>query len=311
MLRLIFLGCISWLLSISCANASTPEERAPLVWIYTSAPPFYITDGPLKGHGFTDQALRMLQEELPQFDHTMRMMPIRRLFKFWREDANLCLMTMVQHSSPRDDDYILSIPYALYRPHGVIVKTDNSRVSAIMQSASDAPMSVERFFAARNLLFGTMVDRPLGRDLDPLLERHRADMRIIDRSDTHSLDDLFNMLKRGRVDYLIDYPFVFDFYNEQPDYQGLFDWVPVEENRDALIWASVGCTNNAWGKQVIATINRAIVRLAQREDYQRLVVKWHAEKGKEAEYWHMLSSVINETAPAEIPTKDAPTRASE
>jgi hypothetical protein len=309
MLRLILLGCTLWLLILSYANASTPEERVPLVWVYTSAPPFYITDGPLKGRGFTDQALRLLQEELPQFDHAARMMPIRRLFQFWKEGANFCLMTMVQHPSPRDDDYILSIPYAFYLPHGVIIKTDNPRLSAILQSASDAPVSLERFFGARNLFFGTMADRPLGKNLDPLFDHYRADMQIVERSDTHSLDDLFNMLKRGRVDYLIDYPFVFRFYDEQPKYQGLFDLIPVAENRDAVIWASVGCTNNAWGETVIAAINRAIVRLAQRDDYRQLAVKWHAEKGKEAEYWHMLSAAVKDAAAIEIPTTDAPMRA--
>lgn len=309
MLRLIVLGCISWLLLLPYANASAPEERTPLVWVYTSAPPFYITEGPLKGRGFSDQALRMLQEELPQFEHVLQMMPIRRLFQFWKEDANFCLMTMVQHPSHRDGDYILSIPYVFYHPHGVIIKTDNPRVSALSQSAADTPVSIEHFFAARNLLFGTMADRPLGRNLDPLFEHHRAHMQIIDRGDTHSLDGLFNMLKRGRVDYLIDYPFVFRFYDEQPEYQGLFDLIPVSENRDTPIWASVGCTNNAWGETVIAAINRAIVRLVQRDDYRRWAMKWHAEKGKEAEYWHMLSSAVKDAAVAEIPTKDAPMRA--
>lgn len=308
MLRLILLGCISSLLILS--NASISAERVPLVWVYTSAPPFYITDGPLKGHGFADQALRMLQQELPDFDHVLRMMPIRRLFQFWKEDANFCLMTMVQHPWPRDGDFILSVPYALYRPHGVIIKADNPRVSEIMPRATDAPVSVERFFAARNLLFGTMSDRPLGRDLDPLFEYHRNHMQIVDRGDTHNLDGLFNMLKRGRIDYLIDYPFVFHFYDEQPDYKGLFELIPLTENRDALIWASVGCTNNAWGKQVVADLNRAIPRLAQRDEYRQLVVKWHAEKGKEAEYWHMLSSAVKAAA-AKIPTENAPTRAPE
>lgn len=304
------LGCASWLLILPYANASVPEERLPLVWVYTSAPPFYITAGPMKGRGFSDQALRMLQEELPEFDHVMQMMPIRRLFQFWKEDANLCLMTMVQHPERRDVDYILSTPYVFYHPHAVIIKTDNPRVSALRQKAAHTTVSVEHFFAARNLLFGTMADRPLGRRLDPVYELHRAHMHIIERGDTHSLNGLFNMLKLGRVDYLIDYPFVFRFYDQQPEYQGLFDLVPVTENRDALIWASVGCTNNEWGKTVIAAINRAIVRLAQRDDYRQLVVQWHAEKGKEAEYWHMLSSVIAETTATEIPTKDAPARAS-
>lgn len=308
MLRLILLGCISSLLILS--NASISAERAPLVWVYTSAPPFFITDGPLKGHGFADQAMRMLQEELPEFDHVMRMMPIPRLFQFWKEDANFCLMTMVHHPSPRDGDYLLSVPYAFYRPHGVIVKTDNPRMSEIIQSTTDTPVSVERFFAAPNLLFGTMADRPLGRNLDPLFERHRSHMQIVERGDTHNLDGLFNMLKRGRVDYLIDYPFVFRFYDQEPEYQGLFELIPITENRDALIWASVGCTNSAWGKQVVADIDRAIARLAQRDDYRQLVMKWHAEKGREAEYWHMLSSAVKEAA-AEIPTTNAPTRVPE
>src|SRR5690606_4827137 len=102
MLRLLFLGLTIILPANTAAETTTSPAREAVLWAQTNAPPFFIPEGPSQGRGFSDPVQQMLEEELPEFDHTTQVMPLRRLLQFWRSRANYCFASMI-HRPPGDD----------------------------------------------------------------------------------------------------------------------------------------------------------------------------------------------------------------
>jgi uncharacterized protein (TIGR02285 family) len=289
------------LFSLFCCTAEAADTSArELIWAQNNAPPFFITEGPDQGQGFGDPLQRMLEEELPDFHHITRQMPLRRLNQFWKQGANYCFATMIHQDVDADSTYLLSTPNVLYRPHGVIAARDNLRVQEIKTRHPDhhPAYSLSYFFQAPDIRFGFMSNRTFGPQIDALLNAHKDQLEMYDRSDADGLEGLFDMLKVGRVDYLIDYPFVFRHYDRQKAYHGRFQFIPLQENEDDEVWGAIGCSNNRWGEERIAAINVAIRRLIDRQDYRELVVKWHAAEGEEQSYWGRLQHRVAYTSSA-------------
>lgn len=288
---------VSLLFFIYCSAHAVEAPQRELIWAQNNAPPFFITEGPNRGQGFGDPMQRMLEEELPGFQHITRQMPLRRLNQFWKQGANYCFATMIHQPLKPDANYILSIPNVFYRPHGIIATRNNSRVQGIKtRHAEHFPAySLSYFFQEPEIRFGLMSNRTFGPTIDPLLNAHKDKLEIYDRSDADGLEGLFDMLKVGRVDYLIDYPFVFRYYDHQKSYRDHFQFIPLHENRDEGVWGAVGCSKNNWGEERIAAINTAITRLIDRQDYRELMIKWHAAEGEEERYWKQLQHRVQQS----------------
>jgi uncharacterized protein (TIGR02285 family) len=133
------------------------------------------------------------------------------------------------------------------------------------------------------------------------LNAHKDKLEIYDRSDADGLEGLFDMLKTGRVDYLIDYPFVFRYYDRLEAYRNRFQFILLQENQDDGVWGAVGCSKNRWGEERIAAINSALRRLVDRPDYRELVIKWHAAEGEEQDYWERLRNTVTQAASGQAP----------
>lgn len=289
---------VSLLFFIYCSAHALETPQRELIWAQNNAPPFFITEGPNRGQGFGDPMQRMLEEELPGFQHITRQMPLRRLNQFWKQGANYCFATMIHQPLKPDAHYILSIPNVFYRPHGIIATRNNSRVQGIKTRHTEhfPAYSLSYFFQEPEIRFGLMSNRTFGPKIDPLLNAHKDKLEIYDRSDADGLEGLFDMLKVGRVDYLIDYPFVFRYYDHQEPYRDHFQFIPLHENRDEGVWGAVGCSKNDWGEERIAAINTAITRLIDRQDYRELMIKWHAAEGEEDRYWKQLQHRVQQSA---------------
>lgn len=285
--------------SSPAADAAPPPATKPLLtWAQNNAPPFFITEGPQAGEGFGGPLQRLLQKELPQFQHVTEIMPLKRLNQYWHAGANYCFVTMIHQPLPADADYALSIPNVYYRPHGIIARKNDplaAKIRATYSSGRDV-YPLENFLNATNISLGLMSRRSFGHRIDALLAQYQHRLDIFERSDADGLVGLFSMLKLGRVDYIIDYPFVFQFYDRQPDFRDQLQFIAVTETEDQSVWGAVGCSDNAWGADKLSAINSAIVRLSGRPEYRDLVLSWHAAPDHHEEYWQKLQQKILQSA---------------
>ena len=272
--------------------APAPAELPLLIWTQHNSPPFFL-HAPTAGESFGGPLQQLLQEELPQFHHVTQVMPLKRLKQFWRNGANYCFVNMLHRPAP-NATYRLSIPNVYYRPQGFIARRDNPAVARIKAAFPSGPevYPLEAFFAASHINLGMISGRGFSVSVDALLARYQQRLNIFERADGEGLEGLFRMLKLGRVDYIIDHPFVFEYFDRQPDYHQELQFIPLAETLDQDIWGAVGCTNNNWGEDKIAAINQAIIRLMERPQYRDLVLLWHAAPGQQTVYWEKLRQKV-------------------
>ena len=89
------LSCCSSALASTTSPPQLLQSQPELYWAQNNAPPFFITEGPRKGEGFGGPLQRMLEEELPEYQHITHQMPLRRLNQFWKRGGNYCFATMI------------------------------------------------------------------------------------------------------------------------------------------------------------------------------------------------------------------------
>lgn len=258
------------------------ESPTTISWAKVPAPPFFINTGPEAGQGFADGIQTMLEQALPHFEHQTVYMPLTRLKHFWQEQANYCFAIAISEPLPSDASYVLSQPNMVYLPHGIIVRRT-------FESADGATtISFKQLLNDQKLVWGSMRNRRYGPTLDRLMEEYKHTTREQLKGDRDGLHRFLQMLVLGRIDFLVDYPFVYEYFKQQPEFKDQLRFLVVEETLGHGILGSIGCTSNPWGKAVIVEIDRALERLLQTPKYRNFIASWLAVGMDHTQYWQLF-----------------------
>jgi uncharacterized protein (TIGR02285 family) len=265
--------------AIKVDSIKLDELSKKIIWAKNFAPPFYIKSGRQAGKGFADGVQAMLEQELPQFDHQTVYMPLARLNDFWRKQDNYCFASMIFESLPPNTDYLLSRPNVFYFPHGIITRNSFPPARDVNEVA------LSSLLKNPNWIMGLINNRSFDATIDELMLEHEDTTRTFVRSDKDGLRRLLDMLLLERIDYLLDYPFVYHYYAKQAHFSQQLKFLKIRETKGAGVFGAVGCTNNVWGEQVMVEMNAAIDRLVSSPQYQHYVAEWQAADNDSTHYW--------------------------
>lgn len=287
-MRLFYMGfsalffCI--LSPVAYTAANNKERSNAITWVKNPAPPFYIVAGEEAGQGFADGIQAQLEQAMPQFQHQTVTMPLNRLNDFWQKDENYCFTSMIYEPNSPSHDYVLSRPNVYYLPHGIITR----HPSAI--AAQGAIMPLQSLLQQPTYILGSIRNRTFGDTIDLLIEQHKSTTARFVRRDRDGLQSLIEMLRLERIDYFIDYAFVYDYYHRKPKYQSHLYFVTISETLNQGILGAIGCTNNAWGQGVIEQINHALDQLLTNNIYRQFLIDWQAVDATSQEYWQRFTA---------------------
>lgn len=270
------------------APAAYAEEPLPVIrWAKNDAPPFYIDDGSAAGAGFADGVQAMLTQALPQYDHQNVFMPLPRLNDFWQKKAAYCFASMIHKPVDAESHYLLSQPNVFYAPHVVIARQP-------FAPAGDASaVSLQHLLKQEQLILGQIGPRAFGPTVDALLDQHKDTIQSFVRNDHDGVQSLLRMLALERIDYFIDYAFVYEFYQKQASVEQELQSLTIKETADEGILGAIGCTNSAWGERVIADINQALDQLLQSRQYRQFVARWQAIDTDDQQYWRAFDAQVD------------------
>lgn len=261
-------------------------QSLPLIkWAKNSAPPFYIREEGDAGAGFADGVQAFIEQALPQFDHRTVYMPLARLNDFWQKRANYCFASMIYTPTPQSTDYVLSRPNVYYLPHGVITHPQ-------FAPADGDSVSLQNLLSQPDWTLGLIANRTFGETIDNLMKQHQDTIHSFVRSDREGLQSLLRMLALGRIDYLIDYQFVYEYYRKQAPFRQQLQFLRIEETSGRGILGAVGCTDNAWGNAIMSDVNQAIRRLLQSPQYRRFITDWQAVTMDHQQYWRTFHTRV-------------------
>lgn len=270
----------------SGALVAEPAPSLPVLsWAKNHAPPFYIADAGGK-NGFADGVQAFLERALPQYQHRSVEIPLPRLNDFWRKGEHYCFASMIHKPLPDGGHYVLSAPNVYYLPHGIIVRRD----FPIVDGSSQYPLT--HLLNQPQLRLGTVGSRSFGPTVDKLIAAHADSADRFVRRDHDGLQGLLQMLLLERIDYVIDYAFVFEYYQSRPQFNQGLRFIRLTETRDEGVLGAIGCTNNEWGRGVIDDINSAITQLVQAPDYRRFVADWQGIDMSQQQYWQAFSELV-------------------
>lgn len=271
--------CLYISLLATALAAGGDGRTGTITWAKNHAPPFYIEKGEDADEGFADGVQRMLEQALPQYVHQTTHMPLKRLNDFWDKQQNYCFASMIYEPQPANGTYVLSQPNVYYLPHGAITRR------SFAPADDSASVSLETLVNREDLTLGVINNRTFGPTIDDLLLQYRHITPVYVRSDRDGLRSLLDMLLLERIDYLLDYPFVYKFYQKKPKFKQQLQLLKLEETAGEGILGAIGCTDNAWGRAAIGEINHALTELMMTPKYRNFVAGWQAIGISQDQYW--------------------------
>jgi uncharacterized protein (TIGR02285 family) len=244
--------------------------RDSVTWMEAAMPPFFNQKGVNKDHGYGDEISRILQENLPDYDHATVVTNITRHFYKFKQGEKVCSVGL--YKTPEREKYTyFSIPSFLTLPPVIIIRKD--RFAAFDNRFS---ISLKDTLNKKVLMIGMAKDRSYGTTLDTILDKHRDQENVVEFTGQELTVNLFKMLMIDRLDGLIGLPEEFLYQAEQMGIRDQLMTLTIMENQNNYHgWMSnVGCSKNEWGKKIIGKINTVLLEQRPTDRYRSAYERW-------------------------------------
>ena len=244
------------------ANADETTPTTTINWAINVAPPFHITEGQYKQQGLCDALINTVHRYLPQLKRHRQILPQPRIGQAMERNENVCFPCMILKTQGEKGRFY-SQPTHMYRPHQLIT---NSETAARILQKYPLPVSLSDLLADDSFRFGYPAGRRYG-VLQPLIEGqdNRPGNRLV-RAGDNGPPAILQMISAGRLDFTIDYSIIKRYVELTTSEQLVM--LPIAENDQQPVTGAIGCTNNAWGRNVIEQINAVMLQIRQDNDFQ-------------------------------------------
>lgn len=257
-----------------CASTwAIADQHDDIIWGINVSPPFHIWHGEYEKAGFCDTLVDTFERELPALSQSKRKLPSRRITMLMRKNQHLCFPCLIK-GSDYNKDFIFSDATHVYPPHGVITTASNAQ--RFIKTFGE-PLSFTAL-AQSDYRFAQPIERRYG-ELQPIIEDYlipSEHFQEVSGEGAHM--NLMAMVAAGRIDYTLDYKMLMTYFQRtedqtNPDFERLV-FIPIKENRDAVIIGAVGCSNNQWGQHAISNMNRVIEQVRSDSDFRQSLDLW-------------------------------------
>ena len=261
------------------------SEKETIQWYIFEFPPVFIKTGKLAGQGWGTKTLSILQENLPEYNHERRWASVKRIYADMEQGVNIC--SHATAPSPKREKIA-------YFSKNVIGQTQR----IIMRQAvydqhfpNQGRLSLESLLRDTSLKLGVAQGRSFGPIITPIIEKYRNTDNVFDRGGVDLSGGLIKMLASERIDYVIEYSWVFNFIKKDAGLDAQFKVIDIGEVKnleDQFVFGGTACTKNAWGKQMIRKINK--ISLQKHEANRTLIEEWFSPEEIPAfrEAWESL-----------------------
>ncbi len=242
-------------------------EKVTITWAVNPAPPFHIFEGKYASQGIGDVMLNSIIAHMPEAKHTIVRMPHSRISKRVDADMNLCFPCLIKRS--RSSKWIYSNANVEYLPPGVIALPET--IAPFLDS--DGRVSFKHLVENSQLTFAKPVARKYPDVMQTIVESAKGNPRFETIAGADSATRVLNQLKYGRIDFTLEYPAILT-YLTRTEGESKLQYYYTTELGEAPIPGAVGCTNNAWGANVIERVNEALNAIVDSPDNRASQALW-------------------------------------
>lgn len=274
--------------------SSFTSAKEKLYWMEASAPPFYITQGPLKGQGYQDLITDILQENLPQYEHISMEANLSRHYKQWKLGEPACGLAM--YKTPEREEFALfSIPSVFSLPAVLIIKKERFADFGAQQT-----ISLKELLTTKKIVIGRSSKRSYGAEFDKVMDTYGDPSTVFSYEGSQLSLHLMRMLMAGRIDALPGLPEEAMYIAETMGIKDQIMTLAVEENlvEHESMLSYVTCSKNEWGEKTIQAINRVLEEQRPTRRYRAAYERWLDPSAIEA-YRKMYQEIFLQGQPVE------------
>ncbi|MCC2616352.1 TIGR02285 family protein [Aestuariibacter halophilus] len=272
---------ITFMLS-SLPDSADASDLKTIYWQTYHRPPGIIVSGEQGQLGFIQQAMKLIQDELPDYEHVVVHTTLARALQDMRLGKQTCHPSLFRR--PEREAYMYFSHATQISPTNRVVVTDET-LHALGEGT--ASVSLTALLAKPEWLLGVIGGRSYGSEIDQLLAEHGEPSRIIPIQ-SESLDVVFRMLALGRIQYTLAYPFEGRYFNQHNPYQARLKMLPIDGLQPYEL-GHVACSRTVWGAKVISDINRVVMTIKFTDRYlQAMTAYWQEEQAlpQFQDYYH-------------------------
>jgi len=269
---LIFIALILQITHIRAeTSSSNVSDEQRIIWSIIPYAPIHILEGEYKGQGIADQYIKNAQQEMPEYVHHNEVMTPARAWYSIAKGAELVCHPSTLKTSEREKVAYFSDAALITPVIRVLMRKDDWKE----RLGSAGHLNIEDYIKANNGVFGIVSQRSYGEEIDELLTKLMSSGdQIIQASGEYGSRQLYEMLVNGRIDMMIEYPWV-SAYFKKISYNQDIEVVNLEiENLPRFSPAYVACTRNAAGKAVIEKLNQFIDRVIAGPANRQRMMDW-------------------------------------
>lgn len=283
---------ITMLFLLTLGMAPAAWAREVITWVVFDWPPVFIlqdhnSDAVTKlGDGTGDKLVKMLQQQLPDYDHRVVVMSPGRVFAQMKQGENLCLPSAIR--TPEREAIAMFTPALLTMPIQLVTREDVLKAHPRWREGVDLKTLVQD-----RALSGTyMASRSYGQTIDQILaSSSNTGMHAVAAALPSSP---YQMLALKRIDYTLEFPQIVQYHELRKELPPGITVVPLRQDQQWLT-GYVACTKNAWGQGAIRKIDSALRELAKEQAYRDLITAWTPDNDKAAQR-KALDRFLNERA---------------
>lgn len=241
-----------------------------IAWMEAIAPPFFIHDGILKGQGYEDLITQILEENLPDYEHSHMIANISRHYQQWKQGEKSCALAMYK-TPEREEFAYFSIPSVFTLPIVLIInKKDFDKFGATKT------VSLEQLLKSNQYVIGRSNNRSYGVLFDNALDSHGNEDNIFNFEGAELSLNLFKMLIAGRIDALPALPEEAMYLGETLGFKDEIMTLAVSENQGEYspLLTYVACSKTPWGKKTIKEINSVLIEQRPTPRYRAAYERW-------------------------------------
>lgn len=235
-------------------------------WHVSHKPPSMFLHGPHQNNGFIDKILSLIEAQLTHYQHQRVQASFSRTIRDLKAQDQVCYPALVRNKAR--EKYIAFSQMSVMHPSNYVTLP----MALVQKMQIRKKADLRELLDDNALVLGLESGRSYGRQIDSTIRIHGVNTTMTFKAGK-SLVDLYRMLTRQRVDYLIGYPFEAYFALETLEKSDIFRSFPILGTPQFTMGA-VGCTNTPWGREVIAQVNQALDGLKPTPDYQQALTSW-------------------------------------
>ena len=226
-----------------------PVKAEKVDWYITDFYPCHVLSGPQAEQGYCDKILSGLFELLDDYEHSIELISSPKLTENVLKGIPLCTLALLK-TEERERYLLYSNPVLPVLPNGLITLRDDKRFEPYLDEKRRVVLS--KLVRDEELVFGRIKARSYGPKIDRVLDADYAKYpRIMTTWDLPFVD----LLKNGRIDYVISYPAaalgkdVTVYENDQTQFLSIYE-------DSQLYYPGISCTKGDLGERIINQVNQ-------------------------------------------------------